>query len=494
MLRRLWILIGICLISFNSWFYWIRTESSSLYFFYGEQYDTSTGVAQYYLYNSDGELLFPIEGANYAGDFPFFDLMWSPTGQYFFKADAVTNNVSVLDLDGKQRQLIEDVSYADFYNIEQGLAPDKKSFALVFIDDEHIPSIAIFSIQGELLHKIDLPQPNFSAPNVFWSPDGVWIYAQLCEWMNGENTCGLYRVRSDASDWTILSQAIIPEDAENFTWLPDGKTLIFINENMLMLVATDSDSNAYRAHIPEILYRDSLNSKATRFTWSPDSQWVVYQKDGNTLKRLSASADSPSETILNATQTINLLWCDNQWVYYWAYELENTIVADFYRVPLAGGSPQLIFPNGIKGKNWDYNTPLIVDEDWLIIAQQTEDNPLTFYRLRPDGTHQERIFDSVTIRPNSTSQNLVYQLSPDKRRVLIGSRDYTWEISYQFKIGGSEAIDFRDYSNPQVYESIYMDPSPVISMPYRGWGIILGGLAPVVGVFISFIQRQLRRA
>ncbi len=488
MLRRMLIILGFCLISFNGWFSLMRVEANSHYLLYGEEYDTNTGVAQYYIYSPYGEQLFPIKDAVYSGDFPYFDLMWSPTGYQFFHSDATTSHVSIESLDGNQRRLIADIPYSAFYDIERGMAPDKRSFVTVTKDTDELPYIAIYSVLGDLINTINLPTMISKAYTPFWSPDSIWIYAPICESINGENTCHLYRVYPDGGNWAKLSEITISERFESFRWSPDGKKLAFMSDNNLWLTIPNERGLYQKAPV----FSDDFNRSATRFTWSPDSQWIVYQHDATTLKRLNASADSMNEIILASAQIINLLWCDDAWVYYWASEEEDTSVADLYRVPLAGGSPQLIFSNGVKGSGWDYGTPLIVDENWLIIPQVLADQSVIFYRLHHDGTHPEIVFDPVTIRPGGTGYNLIYQLSPDKRWVLVGGRNYAWQLSYQFRVDGSHAIDFRDYSNPDRTRSIYIDPSPDISMPYHRWGVSLGVLILLLGIIPSIRQNVLR--
>src|SRR5262245_21075545 len=120
-------LAGLILIALSGVLVYARREASAIYFILGEYHDSSNFdyTIHYYIYTPDGRRLVPLEGMYYQGDYPYFDLYWSPDARHFYYTDVYTSPFKVLSLNGRRQATI--INSTDTLNpVRPSISPDRQ--------------------------------------------------------------------------------------------------------------------------------------------------------------------------------------------------------------------------------------------------------------------------------------------------------------------------------------------------------------------------------
>ncbi|HEV2176276.1 MAG TPA: PDZ domain-containing protein [Terriglobia bacterium] len=133
--------------------------------------------------------------------------------------------------------------------------------------------------------------PGIREKNVAWSPNGKWI-AYMSD-RSGEDELYITPQDGQGKETRITSDGKVFRLAP--VWSPDSKKLLYADKS-LRLYYVD-----IKAKQPVLIDRGKF-ADLTDYTWSPDSQWVVYGKvaeNGNEALYLYSLTDRKSTTVVS---------------------------------------------------------------------------------------------------------------------------------------------------------------------------------------------------
>jgi Tol biopolymer transport system component len=168
---------------------------------------------------------------------------WSPDGKQLAYVDGGQNGLYTVTLDGMQRRLV--TRYASKASA-LAWAPDGRSIALTVALGPHLapPTAALVPAKGGGLQDLRLPDvPETSYDSVVyglpaWSPDSRRLaYTQRPRhpWFGDYSeartaAAGIYTIDLDGRNRTRVTKSGPATDHQP-TWLPDGKTIIFLRQD-----------------------------------------------------------------------------------------------------------------------------------------------------------------------------------------------------------------------------------------------------------------------
>lgn len=149
-----------------------------------------------------------------------------------------------------------------------------------------------------------LSEANYGENAPSFSPDGVWVIFTRCQNVSNGNGCAIYRIRTDGSGLTPVTDFQLEVNDWEPVYSPDGAVVAFESFSRdglisaIWLVNADG-SDIRRITLPEI---EAINPH-----WSPDGEKIVFKthccnpqnndiwvinRDGSGLHRLTGTASS----------------------------------------------------------------------------------------------------------------------------------------------------------------------------------------------------------
>ena len=160
-----------------------------------------------------------------------------------------------------------------------------------------------------------------------WSPDGLFIFFTS----NRDGQREIYRMHSDGTELENISQNAA--DDESFDLPPDGKDIVFERRNPgaprkeVTLVIASADGSNQRV----------LLKGGWRPRWSPDGQWILHKRGGDTGAWIIRSDASEERRI--DTDGLELAWTpDSKAIFYYHHP-------NIYFVKLDGTGKRLVLRN-----------------------------------------------------------------------------------------------------------------------------------------------------
>jgi tricorn protease len=204
-----------------------------------------------------------------------YDVLW-PSGEGGLVAYENAGNIWKLDLDtGKTEKVAVDIRFDNPNTI-----PYFKNVADTIggLDISPKGKRAVFEARGDIFTVPAAEGITYNLTNsqgvreVYpaWSPDGRYI--AYCSDKTGEYE--IYLV--DTADGNKISQLTAGSSAWKYqpVWSPDSSMLAFTDRN-LQLQVIDIKTKAVKA------VDSARRFELTDFSWSPDSKWLAYSKDGD---------------------------------------------------------------------------------------------------------------------------------------------------------------------------------------------------------------------
>jgi len=147
------------------------------------------------------------------------------------------------------------------------LAPDGKRAVFTARGD-------VFSVPAEKGTVLNLTNTSGAAERyASWSPDGK----SIAYWSDATGEYELYvRDASAGKEKKITSYG--PGYRYRLFWSPDSKKIAFIDKAMQIRIVTIADGKTQDADKELLYYEDALDTFVP--SWSPDSRWLAYRKDG----------------------------------------------------------------------------------------------------------------------------------------------------------------------------------------------------------------------
>ncbi len=110
-----------------------------------------------------------------------------------------------------------------------------------------------------------------------WSPDGKW----LAYW---SDRSGEYELMVRPADGSAAEQSLTtfgPGFRHSLYWSPDSKKVAFVDQAMKLWIVDRETRQATQIDKAGALFHGSLEN--FRFSWSPDSRWLAYDRDQDEL-------------------------------------------------------------------------------------------------------------------------------------------------------------------------------------------------------------------
>lgn len=161
----------------------------------------------------------------------------------------------------------------------------------------------IMNADGSHQHLL-LSEADYGENAPSFSPDGVWVVFTRCQNVSNGNGCAIYRIRTDGSGLTPVTDFQLALNDWEPVYSPDGMTIAFDSFNrdgfVVAIWLMNADGSDIRRLTPPEL--ECINPH-----WSPDGEkiafrthgynpqnkdiWVI-NRDGSGLTRLTGSASS----------------------------------------------------------------------------------------------------------------------------------------------------------------------------------------------------------
>lgn len=460
---------GLTLLALSGTLVYARRETNLNYFILGEYYDSSNFdyTVHYYLYTPEGKRLFPVEGMAYTGDFPYFDLYWSPDARHFYYTDAHTFPMAILSLNGRQKETLMEAG-SSVFNYGVSISPNGQHVA--FMEDKGRAGkiIWIISPDGRERQKLPLPQLNSEIHFPFiWSPDSEWLYMRVCDYRSSEIGCALTRARGDGSAWeTIIPVGFLDEEGLAYGWSADGTRLAYASSEALQIIPF---ANAENVDEYDTWIAEAENGGGVLWV----GEWIIFQPTPQTLARIHPDGNEEQviatlDSNADDDQAINLLPFHNgAWVYYLDGNRSTHVTTSLYAVNILGGESYLILENVLSSA-----LPQLGPDGWIYAAQYKPDVNI-LVRFKADGSSVETLYT----QPNAYS-DFRFKLTPDEQWVLIGGYG---TVHHRISLDGRQ-VQRLGASNYDSSDTFTFSTSPLFELPYQpiyaaGVGFGLIGLA-----------------
>jgi TolB protein len=175
---------------------------------------------------------------------------------------------------------------------------------IVFVESPNSPGqLWLMRADGSGQHLL-LSEADYGEYAPSFSPDGVWVVFTRCQNVSNGNGCAIYRIRTDGSGLTPVTDFQLALNDWEPVYSPDGMTIAFDSFNrdgfVVAIWLMNADGSDIRRITPPEL--ECINPH-----WSPDGEkiafrthgynpqnndiWVI-NRDGNGLHRLTGTPSS----------------------------------------------------------------------------------------------------------------------------------------------------------------------------------------------------------
>ncbi len=256
-----------------------------------------------------------------------------------------------------------------------------------------------------------------------WSPDGHIIYI-LLEPSPLNGSCNLWEIRVDSQTGKTIG---VPRRLTNWagfcmqdpTVSADGKRLAFrkLAPQGSIYIADNRADNTRVGAVKRLTFNEGQNYP---FAWTPDSKAVLFEsyRDGRWSIFTQSPDDNTAEPVVtgeSGDQMASATTSPNgEWLLYVLAATEPSAVDRLMRVPLKGGSPELVLTGRIYGKIACARSPASV----CVIAEATSDRrQLIFAAFDPQ---LGRVGELTRFNTDPAEGNFyLWDLSPDGTRIAI---------------------------------------------------------------------------
>ena len=285
-----------------------------------------------------------------------------------------------------------------------------------------------FMIEGDLkggpLTTVLAPVDYSQVPEVLWLPDGRMVY-RLLEQGNISATCNLWQIRFDPRTMEFIGKpqriTNLPADCPSgFSATSDGKHLVFLEDSgHASVYLADLQAEGTRITPPtRLTLDDGWNNPAA---WSADSKVVFFSSDRPgraSLFRQPLGQDAPEAVFTAKDEGVEGNIClspDGLWVLYGPVRTPS-LPDRYMRVPVTGGTPQVIYTGELYGRLWCSNSRAAL----CVIGERSADRKqLSFSAFDPEKGRGPKLAEFAAV-PEASYESRV---SPDGTRIAVSSGD-----------------------------------------------------------------------
>jgi serine/threonine protein kinase len=248
--------------------------------------------------------------------------------------------------------------------------------------DDSGDTLVARDLKGGPIATLLQPSETKKMGDFLWLPDGQLIYSDPCDvvLMRFDTPCNIWITRLDTRTGKSIEK---PRRLTNWAglWMngpsvtADGKQVVFLESSGHgSAYIADLEAGGTRIRNPRHFTLDEGNDAIA--AWTADSKSVILtfnRGDHYGLYRQSLSGDTPEPIVSNGAGQLEIamLSPDHKWILLQVRSIPggNSVPVQLMRVPVTGGTPELIF----SMPEWSSSTCVGSPPDLCVTAEPTKD-------------------------------------------------------------------------------------------------------------------------